>query len=143
MLFPVLGQTDLLAFGEEGEPQQQGGQGLQLRSEPLPLPCLSFPQLHRIGALWCHWTRGAVGLGVTWDTAVADALPFKGKLGSCLAGGFLARVWHWVVWLQQALIAGGKQKRKRKAEKLLWSEDCKGHTSARAGTAGAFCLESG
>lgn len=80
-------------------------------------------------------------MGVTRDTAVADALPFKGKLGSCLVGGFLARVWCWVVWLQQALIAGSKQKRKRKAEKLLRSEDCKGYTSAQAGTTGAFCSE--
>lgn len=37
--------------------------------------------------------EGRMGHGST------DALPFKGKLGSCLVGGFLACVWHWVIWL--------------------------------------------
>lgn len=73
----------------------------------------------------------------------ADALPFKGKLGGCLAGGFLAHGWCWVIWLQPALIAGSVQKRKRKAEKLLESEDCNGYTSGQAGTTGAFWWEGG
>ena len=138
-----MGKQTFRLLEKKESPGSGGCTGFSSAVSPCPSPCLSFPQVHRAGAQRRRWTRGSVRSGVTWGTAAADALPFKGKLGSCLAGSFLACVWRWVIWLQSALIAGSVQKRKRKAEKLLRSEDCKGYTSARAGTAGAFWWEGG
>lgn len=70
------------------------------RAPALALP--QFPPAAPSQGSVVPWDSGTVGLGVAWGTAAADALPFKGKLGSCLVGGFLACMWRWVIWLQPA-----------------------------------------
>lgn len=56
-------------------------------------PALTLPQFPPAAPSWGSVALldfGAAGLGVAQGTVAAAALPFKGKLCSCLVGGFLA-----------------------------------------------------
>lgn len=119
-----------------------GCTGCSSRVSPCPRPASVSPSCTEPGLSDTARLRGLQ----VWGSHGARrqqmmVCPSKESLVAARRGGFLACVWCWVIWLQPALIAGSTQKRKRKAEKLLRSEDCKGYTSAWAGTAGAFGWE--